>query len=92
MGIKILSSILTPFGVSMTNLHASVKGNFSIFKNNDGKYRVNTTVIYTADGVQNPNPVFIDGITITIEPEDLNSNIYNLIYDYLKTDLTTEDE
>ena len=92
MGIKILSPVVTPFGISISNLHASIKGNFHIFKNEDKTYRVSTTVIYVADGVQDANPVFIDGITINILSNDLNSNIFTLIYDYLKTGRTTEDE
>jgi hypothetical protein len=83
MGIRILSIIETPQGLSLSNLIATFKGSFTLIKNNDDIYVLSSTARFYVD--ETKQPVNTAYISISINQTQLTGNLLTLLYDNLKT-------
>lgn len=87
MGITINDAVeIKEFGLSLTGLTATIKGNYTINKktiNNVTTYVVTANVFYTKGNVA--NPIMVNQVSIEITPDKLASNLFSLLYAKLKS-------
>lgn len=86
MGITINDAVSTDYGVSVTGLTATIRGNYVISKrtvNNVTTYIASANVYYTKDAAI--NPIKVDRISIDLSVGQLAGNIFSLLYANLKS-------
>jgi hypothetical protein len=82
MGIKILSSITTPQGLSLTDLIATFKGSFTLIKNSNNAFVLSGTARFYVD--ETKLPVDTTYVSITVTESQLSDNLLTLLYNNLK--------
>lgn len=72
---------LTEYGISLNNLYVSIKGSYNIYKKDENLYMI--TAYYHFFGSKSQLKE-LRRVFITLETNNIEENIFNQLYSYIK--------